>query len=261
MNVLFIGDVVARLGREAVAEFLPAIKEEYKLDLVVANIENLAHGKGATKDTVDFLRKQGVDLFTSGNHIWFRDEFMEILNTDPTITRPANYPADVPGFGFTIAKVDKEKVMLVNLIGRQWIDQPISDPFRTMDEVLKTAEKEKVKVILVDFHAEATSEKNAMGWYLDGRVSALVGTHTHVPTCDQWVMPKGLGYVTDIGMTGAQHSVIGVAPEIIIAAQKNPGPKKFEWVEEGPKVFRSVFVKINSKGQTEEIFRIDKLLP
>ncbi len=260
MNILFIGDVVARLGREAVATVLPELIDSHKIDLVIANIENLAHGKGATRDTVNELRKAGVDLFTSGNHIFFRDEYKEDLADDETITRPANYPDDVPGHGYTFTKVGKDKVMLINLIGRQWIDQPINDPFRKMDDLLKIAKKEKAKVILIDFHAEATSEKNAMAWYLDGKVSALVGTHTHIPTSDAWILPQGTGFVTDIGMTGAQHSVIGVAPEIIIAAQKNPGPQKFEWVEEGPKVFNSVFLKISSKGVCEEIVRLDQIL-
>jgi metallophosphoesterase (TIGR00282 family) len=261
MNLLFIGDVVARPGRSAVAEVLPDLVEELKIDLVTANIENLAHGKGATRDTVADLRRSGVDLFTSGNHIWFRDDYKNDLATDKTITRPANYPKDLPGHGYTFAKVGKEKIMLINLIGRQWIDQPINDPFRTMDEMVKIAKKEKVKIILVDFHAEATSEKNAMAWYLDGKVSALVGTHTHIPTADAWVLPKGLGFVTDLGMTGAQHSVIGVAPEIIIAAQKNPGPQKFEWVEEGPRVFNSLFAKIETDGTCSEVARIDRVLP
>lgn len=260
MNLLFIGDVVAKLGRQAVAEVLPELISEYKIELVIANIENLAHGKGATRETVAELRHSGVDLFTSGNHIFFRSEFAEELADDKTITRPANYPADVPGHGYTFHKIGKEKLMLINLIGRQWIDQPIDDPYRTMDSLLKIAKKEKVKIILVDFHAEATSEKNALGWYLDGKVSVVVGTHTHIPTSDNWILPQGLGFVTDIGMTGAQHSVLGVAPEIIIAAQKTPGPQKFEWVEEGPKVFNSVFIRINSSGKCEEITRLDRVL-
>lgn len=260
MNILFIGDVVAKPGRQVVAHFLPDIVSEFKVDLVIANIENLAHGKGATRDTVADLRRAGVDLFTSGNHIWFRDEYKEDLASDKTITRPANYPDDLPGHGYTFTKVGKDKVMLVNLLGRQWIDQPINDPFRTMDELLKIAKKEKIKIILLDYHAEATSEKSAMAWYLDGKISVQVGTHTHVPTADPWVLPKGTGFVTDIGMSGAKHSVIGVAPEIIIAAQKNPGPQKFEWVEDGPKVFNSVLITLNSDGTCENIHRIDRHL-
>jgi metallophosphoesterase (TIGR00282 family) len=261
MNILLIGDVVARPGRDSVDNILPGIIEELKIDLVVANIENLAHGKGATRETVNQLRKSGVDLFTSGNHIWFREEFLDELENDETVTRPANYPEDVPGRGHTFHKVGKEKVMLINLIGRQWIDQPINDPFRKMDELLKLGKKEKANVILVDFHAEATSEKSAMGWYLDGQVTALVGTHTHVPTADAWILPEGTGFVSDIGMTGARHSVLGVAPEIIISTQKNPGPQKFEWVEDGPKVFNSVFIRTDSKGNCSEIARIDRILP
>lgn len=254
-----IGDVVARPGRRAVAEVLPDLIKEEKIDLVVANIENLAHGKGATKDKVDELRGYGVDLFTSGNHIWFKEEFVSELNNDPTVIRPANYPADNPGFGFTYANVGKEKVMLINLIGKQWIPEPTDEPFRTVDSILlNEVEKEKPAIILVDFHAEATSEKNAMGWFLDGRVTAVVGTHTHVPTADNWIMPKGTAYVSDIGMTGALHSVLGVVPEIIIKKQKDTAPAKFEWVDSGPKVFRSVLIETDKKGAAKSILRIDR---
>ena len=185
MKILFIGDVVAKKGRTVVGEVLPDLIKKEKIDLVVANIENLSHGKGATKDSVDELRVAGANLFTSGNHIWFKQEFVEELNNDPTILRPANYPSDNPGFGFTYANVGKEKVLLINLIGRQWIDEPVDEPYRTVDQLLlDQVEKEKPKIILVDFHAEATSEKNALAWFLDGRVTAVVGTHTHIPTAD-----------------------------------------------------------------------------
>ena len=261
MKILFIGDVVAKLGREAVKKTLPSIIKKEKVDLCVANIENLTHGKGATKEKVDELREAGVDIFTSGNHIWFRKEFMEVLNSDPTVIRPANYPGDAPGFGFTFAKVGKNKVLIINLLGSQWIDEPVDEPYRVIDAILlDQVEKEKPSAILVDFHAEATSEKNALAWFLDGRVSAVVGTHTHIPTADEWILPQGTGLVSDIGMSGAQHSVLGVEPSIIIAKQKNPGPIKFEWVEEGPMVFRSILIETDKKGLAKSIKRRDKVI-
>jgi len=261
MKILFIGDIVAKIGREAIREILPDLIKKEKIDLVIANIENLAHGKGATKLTVEELRESGVDVMTSGNHIWFRSDFVESLADDPTILRPANYPADSPGFGFTYANVGKEKVLVINLIGRQWMDQPADEPYRSVDAILMDQiEKEKPKAVLVDYHAEATSEKAAMAYFLDGRITALVGTHTHVPSADAQILPKGTAFVTDIGMTGALHSVLGVEPDIIIKKQKDPYPSKFEWVETGPKVFRSVLIETKKDGSVKLIERLDKTL-
>ena len=261
MKILFIGDVVAKPGRAAIKEVLPDLIKKEKIDLVIANIENLAHGKGATDLTVKEIRNAGVDIFTSGNHIWFREEFAHLMNSDPTIIRPANYPADAAGFGFTYAKVGREKVLITNLIGRQWIDEPTDEPYRTIDALLlDQVEREKPSAIIIDFHAEATSEKNALAWFLDGRVTAVLGTHTHVPTCDERIFPGGTAFVTDVGMTGALNSVLGVESEIIIRKQKDPGPTKFEWVETGPKVFRSVLIETKKDGGAKSIVRIDKLL-
>ncbi len=261
MKILFIGDIVAKPGRAAVKEVLPDLIKKEKIDLCVANIENLTHGKGATKEKVDEMRESGVDIFTSGNHIWFRKEFTEVLNSDPTVIRPANYPGDSPGFGFTYANVGKEKVLITNLLGRQWIDEPVDEPYRTVDTLLlDQVDKEKPSAILVDIHAEATSEKNAMAWFLDGRVTAVLGTHTHIPTCDEWILPKGTAFVTDVGMSGALHSVLGVEPNIIITKQKDPQPTKFEWVEEGPRVFHSVLIETNKKGLAKSIKRVDKVI-
>lgn len=259
MKILVIGDIVAKQGRKAVAAVLPDLRKKEKIDLVIANIENLSHGKGATKEKVDDLREYGVDIFTSGNHIWFKSEFAETLETDPTVIRPANYPSDSPGFGFTIVKVGTKKVLVINLLGRQWIDEPVDEPYRTVDQILNDQiKKEKPSAVVVDFHAEATSEKNAMAWFLDGRASLVFGTHTHIPTADSWILPKGTAFVTDVGMSGALHSVLGVQPEIIIKKQKDTAPIKFEWVETGPKVFRSVLVEITATGKAKSIKRIDK---
>jgi len=262
MKILFIGDIVAKLGRAAVKEVLPGLAKKEKIDLVVANIENLAHGKGATADTIEEIRKAGVDIMTSGNHIWFRGEFVDVLSSDPRILRPANYPADTPGFGFTYAKTARQKVLVINLLGRQWMNEPTDEPYRTIDAILlDQVEKEKPDAIVVDFHAEATSEKRAMGYFLDGRVTALIGTHTHIPSADAQILPKGTAFVTDVGMTGAALSVLGVEPEIIIKRQKDPYPVKFEWVEEGPKVFNSVLIETKKGKAAKSIVRIDKNLP
>ena len=151
--------------------------------------------------------------------------------------------------------------MVINLLGRQWIEQPIDEPYRAIDTILlDQVEKEKPDTIVVDFHAEATSEKNALAWFLDGRVTAVIGTHTHIPTCDQWILPDGTAFISDVGMTGALHSVLGVKPDIIIRKQKDTEPVKFEWVESGPKVFRSVLLETDSKNKVKEISRFDKVL-
>ena len=261
MKILFIGDIVAKLGRIAVKEVLPNLIKKKKIDLVIANIENLAHGKGATEKTVEEIRQYGVDIMTSGNHIWFRESFTEILNNDRTIIRPANYPIDSPGHGFTYTNVGKQKVLVVNLLGRQWMDEPTDEPYRTIDALLlDQVEKENPNVILIDYHAEATSEKAAMARFLDGRITVLAGTHTHVPTADPQILPNGTAFVTDIGMSGAVNSVLGVEPDIIIRKQKDPGPARFEWVETGQKVFRSILITTSSDGSAKSIERIDKSL-
>jgi len=262
MKILFIGDIVAKPGRTAVKEVLPDLIKKEKIDLVITNIENLAHGKGATAKTVEEIREAGVDIMTSGNHIWFNNEFSSLLSEDPTILRPANYPADTPGFGFTYTKIGKIKVLVINLLGRQWIEEPTEEPYRTVSAILADQiEKEKPKVILLDFHAEATSEKAAMAWFLDGKITALLGTHTHVPTADAQILPQGSAFVTDVGMTGALNSVLGVEPDIIIRKQKDPYPVKFEWAESGPRVFRSVLIETDKSGKSKSIKRIDKILP
>jgi len=262
MKILFIGDIVAKAGRSAVKEILPDLIKKEKIDLVIANIENLAHGKGATETTVEEIREAGVDIMTSGNHIWFREEFIDVLNNDPRVLRPANYPADTPGFGFTYANAARQKVLIINLMGRQWMNEPTEEPYRTIDAILMDqVEKEKPDAILVDFHAEATSEKGAMGYFLDGRVTAVLGTHTHIPSADAQILPKGTAFVTDVGMTGAFHSVLGVDPPIIIKRQKDPYPIRFDWVETGPSVFRSVLIETKKDKTAKSIVRIDKTLP
>jgi hypothetical protein len=203
LKILAIGDVIGKPGRRAVQQFLPGLINEFDIKFVVANGENSAHGIGITANTARELHESGVDVITTGNHIWAQREMIQALDGDSRIIRPLNFPPTAPGRGYIVI----DNVMVVNLIGRVFIGQ--SDcPFRSMDSLLSTI-RPLPKTIIVDFHAEATSEKVALGRYLDGRISALVGTHTHIGTTDAHVLPKGTAYVTDIGMVGPVDSIIG----------------------------------------------------
>lgn len=261
-KILFIGEIVGKLGRLTVERVLPNLRRDASISVVFANAENIAHGKGATTATLAEVQNYGVDAFTSGNHIFWRKEaFEELESNDPPVIRPANYPSDVPGKGYKVVDLGKEgRVLLINLLGRRsGFSEPVSCPFRTVDKILNDFARENLVATVVDFHAEATSERVAMGWYLDGRVSAVVGTHTHVPSADAWVMPQGTAYVTDLGMVGARHSVLGVEPQIIIQKLKDPRPQKFEWVETGPAVFNSVLIEVEN-GMAKSIERVDRVL-
>lgn len=206
MRILAIGDVIGKPGRQTLKALLPGLREEYGVDFTIVNAENTAGGLGVTPSTARELLDAGADALTSGNHIWAQKEILPELDGDMPILRPLNYPPGVPGRGYLI----KDGVMVVSLIGRTFIDN-FDCPFRAMDALLQ-ATPERPPVVIVDFHAEATSEKMAMGIYLDGRVSGLVGTHTHVGTIDTKVLPNGTAYVTDIGMVGPIDSVIGDDP-------------------------------------------------
>lgn len=215
MTILFFGDIVGKPGRQAVAKIMPELQERHKPDLVVANIENLAHGKGATLSTLKNLLDAGVDFFTSGNHVYDKPEYQQLFQQHgDKIIRPANFAPEFPGDGFKIISVKGKPVLLVNLLGQVFMDKQVdqgevTSPFDKINEILAAA-SEQAKIKILDFHAEATSEKRAMGFWVDGRMSAVVGTHTHVSTADAQILPAGTGYITDIGMTGAAHSVIGV---------------------------------------------------
>ena len=214
LKIFFIGDIVGRPGRRAVTHFLPKIREEEKIDLVVANGENLAGGKGMTHEKYEEMLAAGVDYFTSGNHIWAnRDIIPYIKENTAKVLRPANYPDGTPGRGFVEIDLKYEKIILINLMGRVFIPQLFLDPFTVAKEIV---DANSGKIILIDFHAEATSEKIALAHYLDGQVSALVGTHTHVQTADERVLPRGTGFISDLGMCGPIDSVIGVEKEIIV---------------------------------------------
>ncbi len=250
MKVLLIGDIIGSPGRQAVAALLPDLLEQYRIDLVVANGENTAGGIGITPPIALELYNIGVDFITSGNHIWKHKEIIPYLDSDLPILRPLNYPPKVPGRGYII----KDEVMVVNLEGRVFMSN-LDCPFRTIDQLLDEI-KPKPTVILVDFHAEATSEKGAMGVYLDGRVSAVVGTHTHVGTVDARVLPGGTAFVTDIGMVGPLDSVIGDDAENVIERFLTQTPRRLS-VGKGPVIFNSVLVETDNAGRAVDIKRID----
>lgn len=226
MKVAFLGDVMGRSGRRAAAYAVLRLKEEHEVDLVIANVENAAGGFGITEKALSELERAGVVFFTSGNHVWDKREGVALLDERPNIVRPANYPGNAPGRGFRVLRVKDTAVAVVNLQGRVFMP-PIECPFRTADRCLEQI-GDACPVRIVDIHAEATSEKVAMGWYLDGRVSLLLGTHTHIPTRDATVLPKGTGYVTDVGMTGSYDSVLGVSTRIIIQRFLDMRPVRFE---------------------------------
>ncbi len=212
MKILFIGDIVGKPGREVIEKLLVNIINEKGIEFVIANGENSAGGLGITPVVLNELIDNGVDIITSGNHIWRRKEVFEVIER-PELLRPANYPIEVPGHGYNISKMNNTSVCVISLQGRIFME-PIDCPFSVIDKIL--AKVKNANIIIVDFHAEATSEKIALGWYLDGKVSAVIGTHTHVQTSDYRILPQGTAYISDAGMTGSRNGVIGVEREEII---------------------------------------------
>ncbi|NLF56787.1 MAG: TIGR00282 family metallophosphoesterase [Candidatus Hydrogenedens sp.] len=255
MRILFIGDIVGRPGRTVVGRRLPGLRGLHNPDLVVANAENTAAGIGATPSVLQELRRHGVDVFTLGNHAWRKQEMVAAIGDLSHVVRPANFPEGVPGRGaLTVTLSDGRRAGVLNLTGRVFME-PADCPFRAAERELAALRRE-TPVVLVDFHAEATSEKAALGWHLDGRCSAVIGTHTHVQTADEWVMPKGTGFITDAGMTGPYHSVIGMQTAHIVDKFMRAMPRKFE-VADGPAIFSGVLLDIDDKtGVTRSITRI-----
>ncbi len=250
MLILAVGDIIGRPGRQAVRELLPGLRQQYGLDLVMANAENTAGGLGLTPTTAKELLNAGVDVLTSGNHIWAQKEIIPYLDGEMPILRPLNYPPSVPGRGYIV----NSQAMVVNLIGRTFMGN-FDCPFRAMDKLLAELEP-KPPVIIVDFHAEATSEKMAMGRYLDGRVSAVLGTHTHVGTIDAQLLPQGTAYVTDIGMTGPIDSVIGDETETVLQRFLTAIPHHLS-VGKGKVMFNAILVRIDEdSGRAISIDRI-----
>jgi 2',3'-cyclic-nucleotide 2'-phosphodiesterase len=255
MKILFIGDIVGKPGRRAIKELLPKLVGDHQIDLVIANCENAAAGFGVTRDIVEELYDSHIDILTSGNHIWDKKEIMEFIGDYETLLRPANYPEKVPGSGSVVMPTAAgEYVGVLNLAGRIFM-QPIDCPFMTAKgEIAKL--RQKTKVIIVDIHAEATSEKKALGWYLDGEVSAVLGTHTHVQTADDEILPKGTAYLSDVGMTGPFDSVIGVKKEIVIEKFLTGMPNRFNTAK-GDVRLQAVLLDIDSAtGKANSLERI-----
>jgi hypothetical protein len=246
-----IGDIVGRPGRQAVWSLLPGLHSELGLDMVIANGENAAGGKGLTPQTAEELLDSGIEVVTSGNHIWARKEIIPYLDSELPILRPLNYSPYAPGRGYVI----KNGILILNLVGRTFMGHA-DCPFRTIDRLLEEIEN-KPSIIIVDFHAEATSEKNAMGCYLDGRVSALVGTHTHVGTADARILPRGTAFITDIGMVGPINSVIGDDSEAVVQSFLTQMPHRLT-VAKGRTLFNSVLIEITPSGKAISISRIDR---
>jgi metallophosphoesterase (TIGR00282 family) len=254
MDILFIADIVGAPGRRVVEELLPRAVDHHYIDLVVANGENASGGIGITPQVADQLLGQGVDVLTSGNHIWKHKEILPYLEDTDRLLRPANYPPKTPGRGLTVVETAAgEPAAIICLEGRVFMSA-LECPFRTVDQLLETIPPE-VKVILVDMHAEATSEKQAMGWYLDGRVSAVVGTHTHVQTADERILPGGTGYISDAGMTGPVDSVIGMKREIILERFLTQRPQPFKVATQNLQL-QGVVLKMDEQGRCREVRRV-----
>ncbi len=255
MKVLFIGDIVGEAGRKALRKGFLKLVERLKIDFVIANVENAAGGFGITRPVGEEIFSFGADVLTSGNHIWDKKEALPYIEEEKRLLRPANYPEDVPGHGSTIVKSHSgEKVAVLNVSGRVFMSQT-DCPFKiSKREILKL--KQHTNLIIVDFHAEATSEKSAMAWYLDGDVSAVIGTHTHVQTADEKILPKGTAFITDVGMTGPINSVIGVKKEIIIKKFLTYMPARFETAK-GTSIISAVVIDLDPKsGRATDIQRL-----
>ena len=258
VNILFIGDIVGAYGRAIVKQLLADAKKEYKVDLTIANGENCAHGYSITEKIYVELLAMGVDAITMGNHTWEKKEVVTKISLFDKLARPANYPPGTPGNDHLILQSQGTNVGIINLLGRVFM-QCMDCPFQAVEKLLLKV-KEQAKIIVVDMHAEATSEKNAMGYFLDGKVSAVVGTHTHVMTADDRILPGGTAYISDIGMVGARDSIIGMNREQILKRFITQMPEKFSPAEEGPGLFNAVLLKLDpSTGRAIDIKRIVKV--
>ena len=255
VQILFVGDIVGKPGRQSLRRALPLLVEQHAIDIVVANVENAAGGMGVTREVAEAIRDMGVDVMTSGNHIWDKKEALSYIDLEPRLIRPANYP-DAPGAGHYIARTPAGLTLgVINVMGRVFMN-PLDNPFKVVRREIERV-REQASVILVDFHAEATSEKVAMGWYLDGEVTAVVGTHTHVQTADERVLPNGTAYITDVGMTGPHDSVIGVDTRPVLARFVTGMPSRFETASANPRLNGVVITADPTTGRAQAIERVN----
>jgi metallophosphoesterase (TIGR00282 family) len=259
MRILFIGDIVGRPGRELVKRGVPALVDHHHIDLVVANVENAAAGFGITREAGDQILAAGVDVMTSGNHVWDKKEALDYIGVEPRLLRPANYPSGAPGNGSYVARTsDGRTAAVLNVMGRVFM-LPIDDPFAVARRELDILRR-RARIVLVDFHAEATSEKIAMGWHLDGQVTAVIGTHTHVQTADDRILPKGTAYLTDVGMTGPHDSIIGVEVGAALSRFLTGMPARFEVAGGNPRLNAAVIEADEQTGLAVDIERLNYTL-
>jgi len=259
VTILCVGDVFGEPGRRAIQTLLPKLRKQYEVDLAIVNVENAAAGAGVMPAMAKAFLEQGVDVMTSGNHIWDKKEIIDYIVKENLLLRPANYPPGTPGFGSIVVKAGPHKVAVLNLMGRVFL--PLLDcPFRKADEEIARL-REEASIIVVDMHCEATSESQAMGWYLDGRVSAVVGTHRHVQTADERILPQGTAYITDLGLTGPTDSVIGVDPRIALQRFLTQMPHRFEPAK-GPAALHGAVIRVDPEnGRGLSIERVRMPLP
>ena len=257
MKILYIGDIVAKIGRRAVSQVLPKLKEERQIDFVIAQAENMSTGNGITKKAINEMQDAGVDFFTGGNHSFKKPEGVELMNQpEPNIIRPANYPGNTPGRGWQIAKTPFGNILVINVLGQTFKGPLLDHPLKTIDSIIEQNKNEKLLATIVDFHGDLSSEKVAIGFYLDGRVTAVVGSHTHVSTADARVLPSGTAHISDVGMTGPIDSVLGVKKEIILDRWLNQLPNKFDWPKTGVVQFSSILVDVGSNAKATQIEQI-----
>jgi metallophosphoesterase (TIGR00282 family) len=256
MKLLFIGDIVGRPGRELVRRWLKTIRQAHAIDLVIANVENAAGGAGVTREITDELLNEGIQVLTSGNHIWDKREVLEFIGAVPELVRPANYPAGTPGGGSYVWRGHHGvAVGVINAMGRVFLAN-VDDPFAAVTREIAKVRADGARIIVVDFHAEASSEKLAFGWYLDGQVTAVLGTHTHVQTADERVLPEGTAYISDVGMTGAHDGVIGMERSAVIARFTTGLPMRYDSAVGDPRLHAVVVTADPESGRATAIARL-----
>jgi len=257
MNIMMIGDICGRPGRYAAAQCIPLLKQEYHVDLIIANGENSAGGVGITSSVLEELLKMNIDMITTGNHVWDKKEILNFIDQDHPLIRPANYPPGTPGKGYHILQIKNRKIGIINLAGRTFMP-PMDCPFRVADQILSEI-KDICDIIIIDFHAEATSEKLALAWYLDGKVSCIAGTHTHIQTADERILPQGTAYISDLGMVGSWNSILGMDKEPVIKKFLTGLPAKFNVATDHDAIFCAIILQIDmDSNKVNHIIRIQK---
>lgn len=258
MKILFLGDIVGRPGREYARDVLNELLLELKPDLVIANAENATKGRGLSRNSAEELYDAGIEILTMGNHTWDQKQIFDFIDEDARIVRPANYPSGTPGRGYTVCKVNGKEVLIVNVMGRTFLSQ-LNCPFETIEQILE--QHPSIQHVIVDIHAEVTSEKLAIGWHFAGRVSAVIGTHTHVPTADVQILPGGTAYVTDVGMVGPRDGILGVKREQVLYRMTSQLPTRFE-VADGPCQFCGLYFELDDdNGRAQVVNSIYRCVP